>query len=167
MKPHWFRAKYLLETLVLKAAGQDDNGMDLSFTLGEDKLENKGADSSQWGKKMQNARPTVNSHTNMSTSLGDILHQYLKEARQAKGYGSINHKRLTLIVLTDGIWAGNVSNREAVDDLIVRFVKELEKITGDLRVRPVSIEFVQFGDDPEATYHLRRLDNDLKWHGIP
>ncbi|OAF54686.1 hypothetical protein VC83_08984 [Pseudogymnoascus destructans] len=33
MSQYWYNAKYLLETLILKAMGQDDNGMDLSFTF--------------------------------------------------------------------------------------------------------------------------------------
>ena len=32
MEDYWFEAQYLLETLVMKAKGQDKNGMDLSFT---------------------------------------------------------------------------------------------------------------------------------------
>jgi hypothetical protein len=168
MKTHWYEATYLLETLVLKAAGQDENGMDLSFTAGPVKVENK-KDRSDFTKAMRDpkAQPALKLHTDMRKSLGDIFAKYLEELKNKSKYA---HKKdvkdLTLIILTDGIWAG-VLNKNEVSQKIINFVKGLAGMISDLRDRPVSIEFIQFGNDEDATYMLRHLDNDLKWEGIP
>ena len=61
-------------------------------------------------------------------------------------------------------------DREGVDRVIMDFANEMEKISGfALRKseRRVSIEFVQFGYDVDATARLRRLDDDLPYEGVP
>jgi hypothetical protein len=168
MEDFWYEAIYLVETLVMKAAGQDDNGMDLSFTGGPVKVVNK-KDKSDFSKAMRDAQaqPADGVHTDMRKALGDIFAAYLEDLKNARRSASKKKvKDLTLIVLTDGIWAG-VLNKDVVSQTIVSFVKQLEGMVGELRHRPVSIEFIQFGKDVDATYLLRRLDNDLKWDGIP
>ena len=40
MRNDWFQATFLLETLVMKAKGQDENGMDLYFTIGKGRVNN-------------------------------------------------------------------------------------------------------------------------------
>ncbi|KAL9633797.1 MAG: hypothetical protein Q9204_003254 [Flavoplaca sp. TL-2023a] len=171
MKQHWAWAKALLITLVEKAAGQDENGLDLSFTLGKEKLENKKSISSKWEKRMREAEPMNEARTNMKGPLNEILSEYLEYVKHTWEQKRLNPKKscrkMTLIILTDGIWSGMGKNQNAVIDTIVKFVRDLGSVVGDLVDRPVSIEFVQFGHDPEATYRLRHLDTDLKWKGIP
>jgi hypothetical protein len=168
MEVHWAHAKFLLETLVMKAYGLDKNGMDLSFTYGEVILEGS-KDEAKFRKKMEEreAQPMAGWHTDMSRSLEDILFaKYLAECRREPA-GKV--KKLTLIVLTDGIWQG-MRDREGVDRVIMDFANEMEKISGfALRKseRRVSIEFVQFGYDVDATARLRRLDDDLPYEGVP
>ncbi|KAL8855594.1 MAG: hypothetical protein Q9178_007786 [Gyalolechia marmorata] len=171
MKRHWAWTKFLLRTLVQKVAGQDENGLDLSFTLGQQKLENEKAMSKLWEKRMNEAEPMSESRTNMKAPLHEILSGYLdcvKHVQKQKRYlPTKTYRKLTLIIMTDGIWAGMGNNQHAVNDIIVNFIHDLEAVIGNLVDRPVSIEFIQFGDDPEATYRLRRLDTDMKWKGIP
>jgi hypothetical protein len=69
-------------------------------------------------------------------------------------------------VFTDGIWEA-MKNKDDVKSLIVTFAKELKDILGDFKKRPVSIEFVQFGDDEDASYRLWILDNHLIFEGVP
>ena len=58
-------------------------------------------------------------------------------------------------------------NKEDVNETIVAFARRLEETLGrPPKERPVSIEFVQFGRDPEATFRLKRLDDELKHEGI-
>ncbi|KAL8684508.1 MAG: hypothetical protein Q9224_006307 [Gallowayella concinna] len=167
MRSHWAETEYLLKTLVLKAAGQDDDGLDLSFTLGQERLENKKSISKDWERAMEKAEPR-NERTNMKTSLAELLQAYLEQVQEQKRHQwGKPLKKLTIIVLTDGIWAGMGNNQNAVNDTIVNFVHKLEKIVGDLIERLVSIEFVQLGNDPEATYRLRQLDIGMKWKGVP
>jgi hypothetical protein len=163
MKDHWAEATELLEVLVKKAQYQDENGMDLFFTLGQGNV--KGSNEpTRFVKEMQepNNSPRQFGHTDMNMKLGDILAKYLRELKPPYR----QQKNLTLIVLTDGKWEGT-SNKYEVEEKIVKFLKELIKIKGELQERPVSIQFVRFGDDPDAVSRLRRLDNDLKWRGIP
>ncbi len=164
----WDEATYLLKTLVLKAAGQDENGMDLFFTAGPVKAENK-KDKSDFSKAMRDprAQPLEHMHTEIRVSLGNIFAKYLKEQKNRSKYAyGAEIKDLALIVLTDGIWAG-VQWKDDVSQQIVGFVRELGRISGDLRHRPVGIEFIHFGNHPDATYMLRHLDKNLKWIGIP
>jgi hypothetical protein len=162
MNPFWFEATYLLETLVMKAAGQDEDGMDLYFTHGPIKVKG-GKSKSEFVGAMNNksARPMNEVRTDMRASLGELLSGYIGEAKIS---GSKTRK-LTIIVLTDGKWEG-MGDKDDVRKLVVKFVGKVKELIGDLESRPVSIEFIQFGDDADATYRLRQLDNGLKWDGI-
>src|SRR5215471_1245497 len=113
MKKHWYEATYLLETLVMKAAGQDEDGMDLTFTNGPEKLENQKSGSA-FKRVMKKAEPKDGVHSDMRKSLGDIFASYLEELQRKRGLV----KNLTLIVLTDGIWAG-MSEKNEVKQKIV------------------------------------------------
>ncbi|KAL8962851.1 MAG: hypothetical protein Q9193_000811 [Seirophora villosa] len=168
MKPHWPMAKALLKVLVHKIAGQHENGLDLTFTLGSQKLENQKCNSKNWEKVMERARPMPETRTNMKRPLGEIFSRFLKQVQQHMKYRSTQSvRKLTLIVLTDGIWAGMGNTQASINDIIVSFVQRVEKHIGDLIDRPVSIEFIQFGKDQEATYRLRQLDTEMMWQGIP
>lgn len=179
MERYWGEAKYLLEALLLKAQDQDENGMDLFFTSGSVKVQGKESRSKFLGSFKDNpftaamnnpgAQPIKNNPTDMRKPLSKIFDAYLDEARRAKR-GSLGHESrdLTLLVLTDGLWDG-MRDKEGVKDLIVKFVKALRDIVGVLKInqRPVSIEFIQFGDNEDATYRLWTLDNELVYEGIP
>jgi len=69
-------------------------------------------------------------------------------------------------VLTDGIWAAT-THKDTVRQMLIKFIGEMIGLVGEHGNRPVSIEFVQFGDDVDATHTLRLLDDDLGWDGIP
>jgi hypothetical protein len=152
----------------MKAAGQDENGMDLSFTGGTVEVVNK-KDKSDFTKAMRDgqAQPADGQHTDMRKALGDIFATYLEDVKSAgRSPFKKKVKDLTLVVLTDGIWAG-VRNKDDVRQNIIQFVKKLGGVVEELRHRPMSIEFIQFGRDEDATNRLRLLDDDLKYEGIP
>ncbi|KAK0114163.1 hypothetical protein ONS95_013664 [Cadophora gregata] len=141
MKPHWGLATYVLQTLLMLARRQDENGMDVHFTYGD--------------------------------SLSIIFEKYLKDAENAlksasqKSKGRPGPRNLTLIVLTGGIWEATKDLAE-VKTLIVDFVSKVEKLVGcSLIERQVSIEFVQFGLNTDASHWLEILDNGLEYDGIP
>ena len=149
----------------MKAAGQDENGMDLSFTIGRLELKNKKTGSDFW-RAMENSavQPKDNMHTDMQKSLDRILSAQLEEIKRNWFKGS--PKKLTIIVLTDGVWAG-MKNKRDVDKTIVKFGKDVQNFLGNSEPRSVSIEFIQFGYNVDATHRLRRLDDELKFEGIP
>jgi hypothetical protein len=164
MRNDWFQATFLLETLVMKAKGQDENGMDLYFTIGKSRVNNSN-DKSAFIKAMEKERPEPGMHTDIRIRLGKIFEDYIREATKGTRVNT-KVRNLTLIILTDGIWSGT-GDKDEVRRNIIRFVKDLTKLVGEHRNRPVSIEFIQFGDDLDATHRLRSLDDDLKWDGIP
>ena len=161
MIPYWYQASFLLETLVMKAVGQDENGMDLSFTSGSVRVENQ-KKGYQFVSAMRKAYPHPQMRTNMKAALENIFSTYMQEF-QGK---PLKRKDLTLIVLTDGIWDGMMDKNE-VENKVVDFIEQLRKKSDYLKERSVSIEFIQFGNDTEATYRLRQLDRNPKWRGIP
>lgn len=168
MEEFWYEASYLLETLVMKSSGQDENGMDLNFTAGSVKVENKN-EKSAFTRAMKNpdARPTKGMHTDMRKALGEIFDKHLKELEaQKKILPGKKVKNLTLIVFTDGIWAG-MREKDDVRKKIVDFAKLVGDKYDSLIDRPVSIEFIRFGNDADASYRLRQLDDNLKWDDVP
>ena len=163
MGEFWDEAIFLLETLVMKAKGQDKDGMDLSFTAGDFELKGQ-TDHAKFRKALEDCQPRGGVHTDMAGALGNILDKHLKDLRHPFQRNHV--KNLTVTVLTDGIWAG-ARDKDGVEKMIVSFLKELTKTIGPLPIRPVSIQFIQFGNDREATIRLQRLDEDLEKHGIP
>ena len=170
MEPSWWEAKFLLETLLEKARGLDENGIDVMFTIGSDKdnLQNqKGKSKIMALMNNMGARPQKGhgNHTDMTEVLGKIFKKYIVHAKRNTHY-KLPVNNLTLIVLTDGIWAGT-RNKHEVSAKIVNFSKELERTIGSLEERPVSIQFIQFGYDIDATARLKALDDNLIYLGIP
>ncbi|KAF2490635.1 hypothetical protein BU16DRAFT_622209 [Lophium mytilinum] len=154
MLPFWEVATFVAETLAMKLAGLDDDGLDLMCTLGDVNLENeKGLQAPiNIRHAMDRARPSSdgNAKTDMRETLEDIFEDFLGNRKLAKD------RKMTLIVLTDGIWKGPVP-LESVEAKIEEFVKQLNT----LKDRAFSIQFIRFGDDAEAIERLRRLDDDL------
>ena len=147
----------------MKAVGQDNDGMDLSFTSGPVKVNGK-KNKTEFTAAMNNKLAQPKGHTDMRACLGEIFGDYIREVKQKQKHG-LQARGFTLIVITDGIWAG-VKDKEEVNQTIITFIKDSWKLIGNIKHRPVSIEFIQLGDDPDATYRLRHLDNDLKDDGL-
>lgn len=164
MMNNWWEATFLLETLVIKAKGQDENGMDLFFTIGKEAVKSSNQPSA-FKSAMEKARPETGMHTDIRKKLDSILDDYL---RMAKRNSRLNQKirNLTMIILTDGIWAGT-EDKDSVRRIFKKFIGDLTELLGDQENRRVSIQFVQFGKDLDATHRLRSLDVDLEWDGIP
>lgn len=164
MEVHWYEATRLLEVLVKKAKGVDDDGMDLRFTTGVNSLDGENS-AHQFVKSMERARPKTGlnerAHTDLRSSLGDISEEYIRRLKRRSG----SAKDVAVIILTDGVWKG-MEDPEAVADHIRRFTDQLKNLQ-NLKLRPFSIEFIQFGNDEAATKRLRYLDDYLHQQGIP
>jgi hypothetical protein len=158
MAPWFTIASFVLETLAMKLAGLDEDGLDLVFTIGKDfNVEN--ARGPKAPEKFKNAmgfaRPTVptrpdwRAKTDMGSTLSKLFSNYTSR-HQKKG--------MTLIVLTDGVWEGS-SKEQGIETLIAEFCEKLKSTT--MERRKFSIEFVRFGDNPQSMAKLKRLDDDL------
>lgn len=169
MKPHWGRLKFLLETLVVKAEGLDEDGVDLVFSHGKVNVTDaKGKAVSMVMEKLKDpgAIPRKEWLTDMKIRLQEIFDDFILYVEKTKRIQA-KPKKLTIIVLTDGIWGGT-EDKEDVYNSIVMFIKRLSRVwAGEINTRPVSIQFIQFGKDPDATFRLTRLDDDMKIEGIP
>ena len=164
MQAHWYEATQLLEVLVKKARGVDGDGMDLRFTTGNISLDGQSS-AHEFVKSMHKARPMTRleerAHTDLRISLGEIGQEYLSKLRRRL----LNVKDVVVIVLTDGIWKG-MEYPGAVADHIKQFASQVEALQ-NLKHRPFSVEFIQFGNDEAATRRLRYLDDCLHELGIP
>lgn len=168
MLEHWENVKLLLRVLLQKVEHLDKNGVDLAFTQSSAGVKN----TKQIAKIMEKmslleTQPKRGVSTDMVRPLQNILGDY-KSSVMKRRFNE-QPKNLTIIVLTDGIWE-NTTDKDDVGRAIVSFVQDMQKMTGRNFVdRSVSIEFIQFGNDPEATYMLEKLDNGLadKEKGIP
>lgn len=167
MFKHWAHVKFVLKTLATKAKGLDPNGVDLYFTLGGVKAENKTGVKplmdAMANPKAMPANYNDGLDTDMAGRLKDLFDDHLTRVRQSRKHGSERVTKLTIIVLTNGMW-----DEVQVAKRIVEFAIALKDLTKkDLDDRPVSIEFIQFGRDSGATDRLKRLDDELKYKGIP
>ncbi|TQN68622.1 Dual specificity protein kinase TTK [Colletotrichum shisoi] len=187
MSTHWGKATHTLEVLVWRSLGYDDNGMELYFTNPDTNpkatvAESRSQQVKHFLRAMKYAQPeepkspaqAVN--TTIVPELARIINRYTR----AKASKSPPRKK-TVIILTDGIWGG--MNMERTIDIYLRSVMhELKDLHGDLpirqpgqsqeqvdisTIRPVTIQFVQFGGDAHAVERLRRLDDDMKLYGCP
>jgi hypothetical protein len=180
MKSYWGEASFLLETLLLKVEGLDEDGIDLLFTSGKKKVEGRQfhgklrkvlqSDPFMAAMKSPEAKPIENFHTDIVKPLSEIFGTYLEMAKRSQREKWRKRppisRKLTLFILTDGMWTGT-KRKGDVDELILLFVEKLRNELGDLNQRSFTIQFIQFGNDPEATRHLQDLDNNLKHEGIP
>jgi hypothetical protein len=158
MAPWWSITTFVLETLAMKLAGLDDDGLDLVFTIGKDSnVSNaKGTKAPEKFKKaMDSARPVEHikpderAKTDMGSTLSKIFNDYTSRSQR---------KGMTLIVLTDGIWENSVKEK-GIEEIIAKFFQKLKSKT--MEVRKFSIEFIRLGDNPHAISRLKRLDDDL------
>lgn len=166
MGPYWDEATFLLETLVNKASPFDPDGMDLYFTLGKESVTREKG-SSAFRRSMGRAKPSnleVTS-TDMTRALERIFEAYFNTVQERRRKKKSPKEDLTLIVLTDGVWDAT-DDKEEVGRYIVTIMKRLEQLDiGGFKKRPVSIEFVQLGNDDDATERLRALDDDMPVKG--
>lgn len=176
MADSWPQATELLDVLVKKAKNLDENGMDLYLTHtngrpnavlsrrkdGEliraatpPKVDGK-KDVTKFKEamKLADSRPVPRAKTDMSLMLEFLLDKYIMHI---KNVGTNNAKQQTIIVLTDGKW-----EVDKVSEVIKRFVNKWKGLDLDkIESRSMGIQFVQFGDDRDATLRLEYLDNEL------
>lgn len=160
----WEWATFLVETLAMKLARLDEDGLDLVFTSGDNCNLKNVKDASKFRKAMDKACPDRSSYpTDMALTIGKLSRSYLH---------SSTAKEQTLIIVTDGMWGvnGSAVRENTVDKKIIGIITELIKKFGSSSVdeRRFSIQFVSFATDPVAHAYLKYLDSTLwRTHTIP
>lgn len=160
MYPFWDVTSFILTTLAMKLSGLDKDGLNLRFTIRMEHVNNakKARAPGKFEDAMSRAKPQESEivKTNMAESLGRVLEEYL-QARKGK--------RMTLIVLTDGVWPGSMREksveRKIADFLKVLSQRHLSQRHQALEDRQYTIQFIRFGEDPRAIQRLNFLDNDF------
>lgn len=166
MLSRWEWVTFVLETLAMKLARIDEDGLDLVFTSGEEYNLWDSHDASDFKLGMEKAEPKMESpKTDMSVCLGKLTREYLEG-------GKYLSKALTLIVLTDGKWGvpASSSREDRTAKKIVDFVNALIKTAGRSKVedRWFSIQFISFADTADDYDYLKGLDSRLwKKNNIP
>ena len=172
MRPYRHLVAFLVETLALKLQGIDKDGLDLKFTIGnhynikEAKKEAPELFRKAVLKAMEAGREGQAEKTDMRHTLDELFWEYSRNKKK---------KRTTLLVVTDGIWDGPPPRNEKgeleaceLEKKLVDFVKELRKIPS-LEDRWFTIQFIQVGEDHDASERFIRLDDHLErnYKGFP
>ncbi|CCF32620.1 hypothetical protein CH063_04970 [Colletotrichum higginsianum] len=187
MASHWLQVTHLLEVLVWRSLGYDDNGMELYFTDPDTDPRATVTESclqqvEDFTKAMMFAQPdepkspTQAVNTTIVPELARIINRYTRAKASKRP-----PRKKTIIILTDGIWNG-MQMEHTIDIYLRSIIHELRDLHGDLSyirpgksqeqvdistIRPVTIQFVQFGHDMNAVERLRRLDDDMRLYGCP
>jgi len=190
MLPYWDDATYLLETLVMISKKFDKDGMDLYVTVPPARTETLFTPVLKGEKKvslfrdaMTWRRPTKikETKTDIIKPIQSIFNNFFKDLetrkppkakvkRFPKGSDKTTDKTkaLTLIIFTNGVWAA-MEDQDAINEYVEKLLNDLKRrqILKSTSDRSVSIEFVQFGDDPIVTERLRALDDGMEFKGYP
>ena len=159
MRPFWEAATFVVETLAMKLAPLDKDGLDLVFTIGQQKpLNTSGSFAAKvFGRHMQENKPRVphtadeERKTDMTETFGIVFADFLKSRKS---------KRMTLLVLTDGLWRGS-RPEQPVERKIANLVRRALSGGDNMEERRLSISFIRFGDYPDAIRRLTSLDDDF------
>lgn len=178
MGQHWPMVRGLVSVLTALLYGQDANGMDIYFTSSSERygpftepvqftnLINKMKAinrTSIIGEQGPRRSPTNDRADDIRESLGEILSLVATPSKQRtnKHYT----RKLTIIIFTDGCWDG-ITRKRTVAERIVSWIDQwededhLHKMLENEN-RGLSIQFVQFGNDKEATIEFEYMDNEL------
>lgn len=125
------------------------------YTIGED---NKVRDVEGWAiptkfrSSMQRACHGIDGRfkTNMTETLQKVFDKYWRNIS----------KRMTLIILTDGLWEGCAQEND-VQNLIAGFITKLKARLNKTEKRWFSIQFVYFGENKNAIQRLQDLDDNM------
>jgi len=160
----WEEAKSALAEIALMAAKYDIDGVDIHFV--NDKNEGIGLKTAESVIALFNSIEPAGQDSEIAGRLEDFLLPYLKRAEiyrdavEAETAGPLPKvKPINFIVLTDGVPSDDP------ESVIVSAARRLD--ARNFPLSQVGIQFVQLGDDPEATEVLQYLDDGLgKAYGI-
>ena len=150
----------VLELLATMVKSPELGGLDLYFTAPYKKLKRQSVNAvlSQFDSTDDRDMP------NMRSCLAKILNEYQEKLGKLRIVGKIKHpkstplmgcRKLSLYVLTDGIWQPNVDLVLEIQTLVEHLVDR--KLTD----KQVGIQFIRFGKHPQAIKKLKKLDSEM------
>ncbi|KAF8872732.1 hypothetical protein BD779DRAFT_1571940 [Infundibulicybe gibba] len=142
----WMDAREALAGVADLNCRASADGVDVYF-LNDARFMTNVKDGNQVRQIFNNLDPTG------TTPLGEKLQQIIDKYIPLLENPQSKHKPITLIVITDGVPTDDPT------EVIVRAARRLER--SGVPLSKFGIQFVQIGDDEEATDALRELDDDL------
>ena len=150
----------VLDLLARKVDSPELGGIDLYFTAPYKKLKRQSVNAilSQFDSTDDRDMP------DMRSCLAKILDEYQEKLGRLRLVGKIKHpkstplvgcRKLSLYVLTDGVWQPNVDLVLEIETLVGHLVDR--KLTN----KQVGIQFIRFGKNPQAIEKLKKLDSGM------
>ncbi|KAL8938633.1 MAG: hypothetical protein Q9211_003117 [Gyalolechia sp. 1 TL-2023] len=161
MEPHKDQVRDVLELLSSLTARYDSNGLDLYFTTEPKKKYSP--TSNRRVLELFDEHPP-HSLADMRACLASILEPYqarfgqkdrLSWIRHPNYMPSIGPRKLSLYILTDGVWDPECDLIMEITTLAAGLQKE------GTPKKPVSIQFILFGDNASAVERLEKLNSGL------
>ncbi|KAI9777255.1 MAG: hypothetical protein M1839_008985 [Geoglossum umbratile] len=148
----WDQAREIFMRLVPLALQYDRDGIDIHFLNTTEFSQQNITSTTRVQYLFSEVEP--DGDTPIGFELEGFLKDYLRKLeRSYKGEERV--KPLNLIILTDG----EPDDLELLDRVIVNAARKIQELGA--RDRQIGIQFVQIGDEDEATRFLKRLDDDL------
>jgi len=152
-KTRWEAAQRAIGELVEQAVKYDKDGIDLEF-LNDERKSGRGLKSAaQVMAAFKFVRPEGG--TDIGSRLDGLLMKYRTQLQSTMRYRSSRNavKKVNFLVITDG---------EATDDVETVIIDHAVYLhEHNYPNDQVGVQFVQIGNDPDATAFLKRLDDEL------
>ena len=188
---HWAQVRKWIKILVWKSLGYDKNGIEMYFThptRGNAIKEKPSQKVKEFIKAIEGAEPLAEPIGGVESATP--LHQLEKILGRHDQTSSPSSatKKTTVLVLTDGVWHG-MAQAGDVEETIRLFLKrfkaryrtriesEMPDMTDEeidaaavkrLELeRPITLQFIRFGEDDVGIDRLERLDDGFKPEGLP
>jgi hypothetical protein len=188
MAKYWVFARHLVSLLVALIYDQDDDGMELYFTSSKEPIR-KLREPREFVDAMNKMRPRSESekHNDSLPNIAETIYRsatgFTASEPTITGDAHSSHaddirytlvhilqrwqedykRKLTLIVFTDGVWKDVKEKKTVADNLIVQLStwQDRDELKTKLKDRDLTIQFVQFGDNSEATKLFKWMDDEL------
>lgn len=166
MRGHKSEMLTLLDILTYILKSKDPNKMELLFTMdrSDECLQKHSTPLVNTVKRhFDRVESSTSRMSNMERRLEIFVKAYIQKLKGESKTGVLgrlhNHasiRPISIYILTDAEWQPYSDAAEPIREL-VGALDELEKPK-----EQVSVQFIQFGDDPRGTERLKKLDNGLE-----
>ena len=160
MKRHREEVRDLFALLGYILKSKDPDGIELRFTMSRERKD-RAKNTSQLLRTLDTV--SYGGTSNIRLELGEILQDYHTKLRDQNPPRSLRNplrrrqraRPQTVYFFTDGVWQPECDPSEMIEKL----VKSLEQ--NSMEREQFGIQFVRFGNDPEGTIRLDKLDSGL------
>jgi len=154
MAEYWDEVAKVFEALSYIVKSTDKDGLDLYFRNSENFAESTKKTSELIPLLKAQKKPTKDPGINFDLRLNQILEKRTDKLDR-RGIFNRKPKPMSLYILTDGVWDFDGYAQEPIRNAV-------QKLYGVSKSRKqIGIQFIRFGDNPEALRRLEHLDNGL------